>query len=74
MRVRLLFAICATVALAACGESSSTAPQSLRPGVRSSDEITCRSGYHIATREDGSQYCEVDAGTTAMGGPIMGGP
>lgn len=74
MRVRLLLAITATVALAACGESSSTAPQSPRPGARSADEITCRSGYHIATRADGSQYCEADAGTEAVGSPIMGGP
>ena len=74
MRIRLLLAITATVVLAACGESSSTAPQSPRPGARSADEITCRSGYHIATREDGSQYCEPDAGTEAMGGPITPGP
>ena len=57
MRIRLLLAAAATLTLAACGESS-TAPQRLSPsGDASRDETTCRSGYHIATREDGTQYC-----------------
>ena len=59
MRIRVLLAITATLTLAACGETS-TAPHVMRPGARTSDEITCRSGYHIATRADGSQYCEED--------------
>ena len=59
MRIRILFAALATVFIAACGESS-TAPQQLRPGTRSNDEIVCRSGYHVATRADGTEYCEAD--------------
>ncbi|MEP6992275.1 MAG: hypothetical protein ABJA80_15185 [bacterium] len=60
MRIRVLLAVTATLALGACAESSTTAPQSPTPGARSSDDITCRSGYHVATRADGSQYCEAD--------------
>lgn len=60
MRFRVLFAAAATVFVAACGESSTTAPQQLRPGTRSNDLIICRSGYHVATRADGTQYCEPD--------------
>jgi uncharacterized lipoprotein len=60
MRIRLLLAAAATLTLAACGESS-TAPQRLSPSEDASrDEITCRSGYHIATRDDGTQYCAPD--------------
>jgi hypothetical protein len=61
MRIRLVLVIGATLALAACGESA-TAPQTMRPGARSADEISCRSGYHIATRADGTEYCEGDDG------------
>jgi hypothetical protein len=57
MRIRLLLAAAATLTLAACGESS-TEPKTLSPGADASrDDITCRSGYHIATRDDGTQYC-----------------
>ena len=59
MRIRILLAISATLLLAACGESS-TAPKKATPGTRSSDVLECRSGYHIATREDGTQTCEPD--------------
>ena len=60
MRIRLLLAAAAALTLAACGESS-TAPSRLSPGAGASrDDITCRSGYHIATRADGTQYCEED--------------
>lgn len=59
MRLRILFAA-VTVFLAACGESSTTAPQKMQPGARNNDVIVCRSGYHVATRADGSQYCEPD--------------
>ena len=59
MRMRMLLALGVTLALSACG-GSSTAPQTLQPGARSSDEITCRSGYHLATRADGTQSCEPD--------------
>ena len=58
MRIRLLLAVAATLALAACGDSS-TAPR-LSPDKAARDEITCRSGYHIATRDDGSESCEPD--------------
>lgn len=69
MRYRYLLAAAATLALAACGESS-TAPHSpLQPGTRSSDDITCRSGYHVATRDDGSQYCESDDLKTLSASP-----
>jgi hypothetical protein len=60
MRIRLLLATAAAaITLAACGESS-TAPQKLSPADHPSADITCRSGYHIATRADGSEYCEGD--------------
>ena len=61
-RLRLLLTSAATLALAACGEAS-TAPRQVTPGARSSDVISCRSGYHIATRDDGTQYCAPDDGT-----------
>jgi hypothetical protein len=64
MRIRLLLAATAAVTIAACSESS-TAPHRLSPRDNpSADAITCRSGYHIATREDGTEYCEPDAGQT----------
>ena len=61
MYTRLLFAAAVLLVLAACVESP-TAPKKVQPGVRSNDEITCRSGYIIATREDGTQTCEPDGG------------
>jgi ABC-type oligopeptide transport system substrate-binding subunit len=64
MRIRLLLtaaAAAAALSLAACSESS-TSPR-LTPGGASKDEITCRSGYHIATRDDGTQVCEPDSDT-----------
>ena len=65
MRKRLLLAIGATIALAACGEST-TAPQTMRPGARTSDLLECRGGYHIATRADGTETCEPDYGEQSM--------
>ena len=66
MRIRLLLAATAAVTLAACSESS-TAPHQLSPGGSAKDiGITCRSGYHIATRSDGTQYCEADGGASAQ--------
>lgn len=59
MRFRIAVACAAALALAACSESS-TAPTKLSPGSRSSEIGTCRSGYHIATRSDGTTYCEPD--------------
>ena len=64
MKIRVLLASAATLALAACADSV-TPSSPLAPGTRSSDEITCRSGYHVATRSDGSQYCEADATVSA---------
>lgn len=62
MRIRLLLAAAAAVTLAACSESP-TAPHQLSPSAKpTSDVVTCRSGYHIATRADGSEYCEPDGG------------
>jgi hypothetical protein len=61
MRIRLLLAATAALTLAACGESP-TAPHRISPAAKSAaDDITCRSGYHIATRADGTEYCEEDA-------------
>ena len=59
MRMRLLLALSGVLMLAACGESA-TSPTRLEPTGPAKDEITCRSGYHIATRDDGSQFCEPD--------------
>jgi hypothetical protein len=65
MRIRLLLAATGAITLAACSESS-TAPHQLSPNGRNSDiGITCRSGYHIATRQDGTEYCEPDGGAQA---------
>jgi hypothetical protein len=58
MRTRLLLLAAAALTLAACSDSTTT-PR-LSPAKVSKDEITCRSGYHIATRDDGSQSCEAD--------------
>jgi hypothetical protein len=57
----LLAAAAAALTLAACAESP-TAPSRMSPTGASKDgATTCRSGYHIATREDGSEYCAEDA-------------
>ena len=65
MRIRLLFAAAAGLTLAACSESS-TAPHRMSPADKpAADMITeCRSGYHIATRADGTEYCETDSPET----------
>lgn len=60
MRIRLFLAAAAALTLAACADSS-TAPR-LTPTGAAKDDITCRSGYHIATRDDGTQTCEPDNG------------
>jgi len=66
MRIRLLLAAAAAVTLAACSDST-TAPHQLSPDRAAKDiGITCRSGYHIATRADGSEYCEPDDGAGAQ--------
>lgn len=65
MRIRFVLAISATLALAACGEST-TAPQKLSPGARSADMIECRGGYIVATREDGTTYCQGDGGPESL--------
>ena len=57
MRIRLLLAAAAALTLAACSESS-TSPRLTPTGAMK--DITCRSGYHIATREDGTQECVPD--------------
>jgi hypothetical protein len=57
MRIRLLLAAAAALTLAACSDSSTTSRLSPTGPTR---DITCRSGYHIATREDGSEGCEPD--------------
>ena len=64
MRTRLLLAATAALTLAACSDTV-TAPQKLSPPDTPKNDIsiTCRSGYHIATRSDGTEYCEPDGGT-----------
>jgi hypothetical protein len=57
MYTRLLLAAGVTLTLAACNDSSPTSKLSPTGPAR---EITCRSGYHIATREDGSEECVPD--------------
>jgi len=64
MRIRLLLAATAAVTLAACSDAS-TAPRQLTPPDSPRSDLTCRSGYHIATRADGTEYCEQDAGAQA---------
>jgi hypothetical protein len=60
-----MLAIGATIALAACGEST-TAPKTMHPAARTSDLLECRSGYHVATRADGTESCEPDGGVESM--------
>lgn len=69
MKIRVLLAATATIALAACADSPTATQSPLSPGARSSDDITCRSGYHVATRADGSQYCEADVTAAATSLP-----
>jgi hypothetical protein len=59
MRLRLVLIVGVTLAIAACSEST-TAPRTVRPAARSAELIECRSGYHIATRDDGTESCEPD--------------
>jgi hypothetical protein len=73
MRIRLLLAAAAALTLAACSDSS-TSPR-LKPAGAAKDEITCRSGYHIATREDGTQECVPDEdGAGAFMAPMTDAP
>ena len=65
MRKRLFLIAAATIGLAACSSESSTAPSRLQPGAALRDDLTCRSGYHVATYADGTQYCAPDTPTTA---------
>ncbi len=55
---KVVLLVGAALALAACSESP-TAPSSgrLAPGVRSSDDLVCRSGYVVAYDENGNPYC-----------------
>jgi len=69
MKIRILLAAATTLALGACADSPTAARSPLTPGTRSSDNISCRSGYHVATRADGSQYCEGDEAMMRMGTP-----
>jgi hypothetical protein len=69
MKLRILLAAAATLALAACADSPTGTQSPLTPGARSSDDISCRSGYHVATRSDGSEYCEADAALMTFSAP-----
>ena len=68
MRIRLTLAAAAAIALAACADSS-TAPKPIAPADKPSADLTCRSGYHIATRADGTESCEADGGPYATRAP-----
>jgi len=64
MRRRSLVAAAALLTLAACGDTP-TAPRTLHPTARLTDifpgpDGSCKSGYHVATRSDGTQVCEAD--------------
>ncbi len=72
MRIRLFLAAAAVLTLAACGQSS-TAPQ-LTPSDAARKEMTCRSGYHIATRDDGSEYCEAENALLTTSAQPAGAP
>jgi hypothetical protein len=54
----------ALLTLAACSDST-TAPRRFDPGTRRTDitpgpDGTCRSGYHVYARSDGTLVCEPD--------------
>lgn len=74
MRIRLLFAAAAALSLAACADSSTAPRPRLTPTGASKDDITCRSGYHIATLADGTQYCEADATMSATTATVSSAP
>jgi len=64
MRSRLMIAASAAalLALGACSDTT-TAPRRFDPGLRRMDvspgpDGSCRTGYHVATRSDGTQVCE----------------
>jgi hypothetical protein len=64
MRRRSIIAAAALLSLAACSDTS-TAPRALHPTARLTDMDpgpggTCRSGYHVATRSDGTLTGEPD--------------
>jgi hypothetical protein len=59
MRFRLLLAAAAAVALAACSDSA-TNPRPVAPPDKPAADVSCRSGYHIATFADGTEGCEPD--------------
>ena len=66
MRHRLLLAATAAAALslAACSDST-TAPRRFQPGTLRTDmspgpDGSCRGGYHLIARSDGTLACEQD--------------
>jgi hypothetical protein len=67
MRHRLLLAATAAAALlslAACSDTT-TEPRRFQPGTLRTDispgpDGTCRTGYHIIARSDGTLVCEPD--------------
>jgi hypothetical protein len=68
MRSRLLFAAttaAALLSLAACSDTTMTEPRRVQPGTLRTDispdpDGTCRGGFHLITRSDGTQVCEPD--------------
>ena len=63
---RIVWFVIAVLGVSACSELSS-APDGgrrLTPGQRAADLLTCRSGYVVAYRADGTAYCASDSTTT----------
>jgi hypothetical protein len=60
---RLLILTGAASLMAACSEAPmAPPPQAKSPAARPNLDITCRSGYIVAYREDGTEYCAPDPG------------
>lgn len=63
---RLLVLAAATITLAACAETTAPSAATTSATDRASRDLTCKSGYIIAYRSDGTAYCEqVQQGTTS---------
>lgn len=66
MRLRILLSLVVTTVLAGCSDATSaTAPSAIRPQAAQFD-LQCRSGYQVATRADGTQYCAPIEETESM--------
>ncbi|HEX7020785.1 MAG TPA: hypothetical protein VF159_12275 [Gemmatimonadaceae bacterium] len=63
---RVIWFVIAVLGITACSELSSAPrrPSQRTPGQRATDLVTCRSGYVIAYRSDGTAYCAPDSTST----------